>query len=58
MPLRHNLELRSANVQADEIFEAALTSHDEFEKETGIVSLDSPREISGNILCDFGTDRR
>ena len=53
MPLRHKLELRSSNVQTDEIFEAALASHGEFENETGIVSLDSAREIAGSVLCDF-----
>ena len=33
MPLRHKLELRSSNVQTDEIFEAAMASHEEFEKQ-------------------------
>ena len=58
MPLRHILELRSSSVQTDELFGATSASHDEFENETGIESLDSPREIPGSVLQLFATDLR
>ena len=56
-PLRHELESRFSRVQVD-ILSEAFCSHGILEILAGIDSLDSPREIPGSVLCDFGTDRR